>query len=71
MRLGLPQAALRPDINSWVDTCRRYADMQKRLEQEQADEVNTSLPDYCVLLLLLSAGPPALSRFAALQHIAA
>ena len=62
LRLDWPQAALTPDINSWVNTCRRYADMQKRLDQEQADEVNNPAPpspspDYCVQLLQLNAGP--------------
>ena len=38
------QAAMILKMNSWVNTCRRYADMQKRLEQEQADEVNSPTP---------------------------
>ncbi len=44
LRLGWPQAAITLDVNSLVNTCRRYADMQKRLEQEQADEVNSPKP---------------------------
>ena len=57
LRLEWPRAAITLDINSWVNVCRRYADMQKQQEQEQADEVsslNPLIPPGCCMLLFSS-----------------